>query len=88
MSIAFVLPGDPESRTGGYIYDKRIVEGLRGLGRRVTLHRLGDGFPFPSRAEIVEAIAVLRGLPDDALTIVDGLAFSVLPGPMAAQAAR
>ncbi|WP_395678527.1 glycosyltransferase family 4 protein [Inquilinus sp.] len=88
MSIAFLLPGDPESRTGGYIYDKRIVEGLRGLGRPVTLHRLGDGFPVPSRAEIVEATAVLRGLPDNALVVVDGLAFSVLPGPMAAEAVR
>ncbi|MGO4125099.1 glycosyltransferase family 4 protein [Inquilinus sp. YAF38] len=86
--VAFLLPGDPESRTGGYIYDKRIVEGLRGLGRRVTLHRLADGFPFPGRAEMAEAAAVLRGLPDNALTVVDGLAFSVLPQPMAAEAAR
>ncbi|WP_342235835.1 glycosyltransferase family 4 protein [Inquilinus sp. OTU3971] len=88
MSIAFLLPGDPESRTGGYIYDKRIVEGLRGLGRRVTLHRLGDGFPFPSEAEMAEAAAVLQRLPDNALTVVDGLAFSVLPRQMAAEAGR
>ncbi|MFE0759120.1 glycosyltransferase family 4 protein [Inquilinus sp. NPDC058860] len=88
MSIAFLLPGDPESRTGGYIYDRRIVEGLRGLGRRVALHRLGDGFPFPSEAEAAEAAAVLRALPDNTLTVVDGLAFSVLPKLMAAEAAR
>ncbi|MBW8726737.1 MAG: glycosyltransferase family 4 protein [Inquilinus limosus] len=88
MTIAFLLPGDPESRTGGYIYDKRIVEGLRGLGRRVTLHRLGDGFPFPTEAEMAEAAAVLRGLPDGTLTVVDGLAFSVLPRQMAAEASR
>ncbi|OWJ64184.1 glycosyltransferase family 4 protein [Inquilinus limosus] len=88
MSLAFLLPGDPESRTGGYIYDKHIVEGLRALGRPVTLRRLGDGFPFPSRAEVVEATAVLRGLPDNALAVVDGLAFSVLPQQMAAEASR
>ncbi|WP_026874086.1 glycosyltransferase family 4 protein [Inquilinus limosus] len=88
MSIAFLLPGDPESRTGGYIYDKRIIEGLRGLGRRVALCRLGDGFPFPNEAEVAEAAAVLRDLPDNALTVVDGLAFSALPQQMAAAAAR
>jgi glycosyltransferase involved in cell wall biosynthesis len=88
MNIAFLLPGDPEARTGGYIYDKRIIDGLRGLGQRVTLHRLGDGFPFPSEAETAEAAAVLRGLPDGTLTVVDGLAFSVLPGQMAAEASR
>lgn len=86
--IAFLLPGDPESRTGGYIYDTRIVEGLRALGRKVTLHRLGDGFPFPTEAEVAAAATVLRSLPDNAMVVVDGLAFSVLPDQMAVEASR
>jgi glycosyltransferase involved in cell wall biosynthesis len=86
--IAFVLPGDPESRTGGYIYDKRVVEGLRGLGREVTLHRLADGFPFPDPAAVAEAATILRALPDGTLTVIDGLAFSVLPEVMASEAGR
>ena len=30
--IAFVVPGDIDTKTGGYIYDKRIATGLRALG--------------------------------------------------------
>src|SRR5882757_1878186 len=86
--IAVLQPGDPEWRTGGYIYNKRIIEGLRGLGRSVTLHRLGDTFPYPDTPTMAQAASVLRALPDGTLTVIDGLGFSVLPEQMAAEAAR
>jgi len=46
--VALIVPGDPETRTGGYIYDKRIVQGLRVLGWHVdvcgpSLATLSDG---------------------------------------------
>ncbi len=28
----FLIPGDPETRTGGYLYDRRIMAGLTALG--------------------------------------------------------
>jgi glycosyltransferase involved in cell wall biosynthesis len=86
--IAVLQPGDPEWRTGGYIYNKHIIEGLRGLGRSVTLHRLGDSFPYPDAAAMAQAASVLHALPDGTLTVIDGLGFSVLPEQVAAEAAR
>lgn len=35
--VTFVVPGDIETRTGGYLYDRKIVDGLRGLGWTVDV---------------------------------------------------
>ena len=39
--LDFIVPGDPAQRTGGYLYDARIVEELRGI--RWSLRTLGPG---------------------------------------------
>lgn len=87
-ALSFVLPGDPETRTGGYLYDRRIVEGLRERGWTVDVVRLGDGFPFPTEAEAAEAAAVLESLPGGRPVVVDGLAGGVLPEPLRRLSAR
>lgn len=74
-----VLPGDPETPTGGYIYDKRIVAELRDAGWTVERHLLGAGFPNPSREEVAAAEALLASLPDGAPVVLDGLCLGVLP---------
>lgn len=86
--IVVLLPGDPETRTGGYIYDKRIVDGLRALGRPVTVVRLPDAFPYPDAPALAAARAALAALDDGAVAVVDGLAFSAMPEVVAAEAGR
>lgn len=76
--IAFALPGDIATKTGGYIYDRRLVEGLRALGHEVEVIRLHDGFPAPTEAGMAEAAAALAAVPSDTVLIVDGLAFGAL----------
>ncbi|WP_425584145.1 glycosyltransferase family 4 protein [Variovorax defluvii] len=76
---AFLLPGDPETRTGGYTYDRHIVAGLRALGWEVELQSLGAGYPSPDATALARAARVVEALPDGALAVVDGLAFGVLP---------
>ena len=45
LDLHVVVPGSLDQRTGGYIYDARMVLGLRGLGWRVTVHNLEGQFP-------------------------------------------
>ena len=77
--IYFVIPGDLNSRTGGYIYDKRVIEGLRSLGQDVEVVTLGGNFPFLSTKEKESAEQVFENLPDEAICVADGLAFGALP---------
>ena len=84
----FVFPGDPETRTGGYAYDREVLSTLRAMSRRVHVHVLPDGFPAPSAAGLVRTGEILAGIPDGAVAVIDGLAFGVLPKEAAALTRR
>ena len=80
MKLAhFLIPGPLETRTGGYLYDRRIMAGLAASGWRIEPHRLDASFPLPTATALAEADAVLAALPEQALTVVDGLALGALP---------
>lgn len=76
-TLYFAYPGDLDTPTGGYGYDRRIIAGLEELGWDVHPLSLGGGFPFPAEADLVQAQAVLDLVPDGALLTIDGLAFGV-----------
>jgi glycosyltransferase involved in cell wall biosynthesis len=84
----FAIPGDIETRTGGTIYDKRVMAELRAAGWTVTHLEWPSSFPFPSPADEAEVAASLAALPDGALVVIDGLACGVLPDVAAAEAKR
>lgn len=86
--VAFVVPGSIEARTGGSIYDRRIAEGLRARGWRVSVHELPGAFPHPDAAARTHAAAVFGGLEDGSLVLADGLAFGTLPALVAREASR
>jgi glycosyltransferase involved in cell wall biosynthesis len=79
LQVAFGVPGDLATLTGGYGYDRRIIQELRDLGWRVDVIALGDGFPFPSVDQRATALARLSSVPPGCPTVVDGLAFGALP---------
>ena len=83
-----MIPGDITTRTGGYAYDRRIIDGLRQLGMQVELVSLDGDFPFPDEAQLVKAERRLAELPDGALTVIDGLAYGVMPTQLAMHAER
>ncbi len=87
-SLEFVIPGDLQTATGGYAYDRRIIAGLRALGWRVRVHTLDEGFPQPSAAALDQAHRVFADLPEQALVLVDGLAAGAMPQVLHAHAAR
>lgn len=87
-ALDFVYPGDLAALTGGYRYDRRVVEGLRARSWQVTCHALDASFPAPTNAALRDADAALAAIPDGRLTVVDGLAFGAMPEVAAAHAAR
>ena len=79
MHLAFAVPGDLATPTGGYRYDRRIIQELRRLGWHVDVANIGDSFPFPSIAQRATALAILSAVPAGCPMVLDGLAFGALP---------
>jgi glycosyltransferase involved in cell wall biosynthesis len=86
--LDFVLPGDPETPTGGYAYDRRMLRGLRELGWDVELHRLEAGFPNPSPGALADAAGILAGIPTGRTLLLDGLAMGAMPEVVGTEAGR
>lgn len=77
---AFAIPGDISTLTGGYIYERRLLEALREAGHDVTHLELADSFPDPSPEDMADTITRLTALEPDRAVILDGLAFGALRG--------
>ena len=74
----FIFPGDPDTLTGGFIFDKRIVNGLSRFGWRIGRHVLLDGFPFPKADAMEHASKIIGNIPDNGFVVIDGLALAPL----------
>ncbi|BBK43265.1 glycosyl transferase [Allostella vacuolata] len=72
MRLDLALPGRLDRRTGGTIYDRRIVLGLRRFGWQVAVHEMAGTYPFADDAARAAAAGILGrcGSP----LLVDGLA--------------
>ena len=90
MRIALLVPGPFDTISGGYIYDRRLAEGLRALGHEMQVVELPGRHPLPDEAATEGARTSLDGLPGDARIVVDGLglpAFAPLAERLAARGA-
>jgi glycosyltransferase involved in cell wall biosynthesis len=74
------LPGPLEQRSGGTIYDRKVIEALREDGWWVEVLNWPSTFPFPNEDDRLEVAASLAAVPDNALVLIDGLALGTLPG--------
>jgi glycosyltransferase involved in cell wall biosynthesis len=86
--IAVLVPGPLDTRTGGYEYDRRVIEGLRASGWQVDARELREGFPHPSAEARREAARLLASLAGDTLVLIDGLAFGAMPVEACRESAR
>lgn len=77
--VAFAVPGDLATATGGYVYDRRIIAELPRAGWQVDVLDIGASFPRASLAERATAHLRLAALPAGRVIVVDGLAFGVMP---------
>jgi len=76
-AIDLVVPGNIDTPTGGYIYDREILASLRALRWRTAVHSLDASFPQPTPAALRAARATFAAIASGSLVVIDGLA---LPG--------
>lgn len=86
--IHFLTPGDPATPTGGFVYDRHAVDGLRAAGLLADNLRVDGPFPDGSAAALEAAQAALAGVPKGHRVIVDGLAYTALAPAIARHAER
>jgi glycosyltransferase involved in cell wall biosynthesis len=73
LSIYLIVPAPFSAISGGYIYDRRMVEGLRALGQEVRVVELAGRHPFPDETATEAARAALAEIPEGARIVIDGL---------------
>jgi glycosyltransferase involved in cell wall biosynthesis len=76
LHLHFLVPGPLDQRTGGYLFDRHVVEGLRACGRKVDVVELPGRFPAADALARKGCEAALDRLPDAAVAVVDGLALA------------
>lgn len=77
--IVFAIPGDITTPTGGYAYDRRLMELLPSYGIEARHLELPGGFPNPSPADLERTEALIKATGAQARLLIDGLAYGALP---------
>ncbi len=75
----FLVPGALSRKTGGSIYDRRVVEGMRAQGHDVTVHELAEDYPFPSASSRAQLRSCLDEIPTGSTVVIDGLISGAVP---------
>ena len=86
--LVLAFPGELATRTGGYLYDRRLALELEARGWIVERLSLPASFPFPSPADLAVTRERLRALPPGSMILVDGLALGAMPALAAEAASR
>lgn len=85
--IVFAIPGDLSLPTGGYGYDRRLLQEWRKSGVAARHLPLPGSFPAPGEADLAATRASLLAQPADAVLLIDGLAYGAFPEELAASRA-
>ena len=72
--IAFLVPGALDQLTGGYLFDRHVVDGLRATGRAVDVIELAGEYPEPDAVARGACAEALARLPAGTAAVIDGLA--------------
>ncbi|MEM7416514.1 MAG: glycosyltransferase family 4 protein [Gemmatimonadota bacterium] len=81
-TLHLIVPGALEQRTGGYLYNARMVRGLRDLDWSVSVHELNGSFPDADQDAEEAMQSALASIPEGQTVVIDGLAMGGLPGPI------
>ena len=90
-AVHFIVPAgidDPARPSGGNAYDRRIARGLAAAGWTVHLREVPGSWPWPDARSLGALAAVVGGIPDGALALLDGLVASFAPEVLSSEAGR
>jgi glycosyltransferase involved in cell wall biosynthesis len=79
LEAMFAIPGDLDLPTGGYAYDRRVLELLPRFGVAALHLPLPASFPDPTAADLDETARALAGVAPHAVLLIDGLAYGAMP---------
>lgn len=88
LPLAMIVPGALDQLTGGYLFDRRVVDGLRASGRRVRVVELPGAYPDADAATRTAACDAMHALPDGSIAVIDGLALPGFAGCLEAEVRR
>jgi glycosyltransferase involved in cell wall biosynthesis len=86
--VSFAVPGKIDQKTGGYLYDHRIIQALRGADRNTSVLEIGGAHPIPDDIAFTEAALTLAAQPDGSILVIDGLALPAFEPSIRAHAGR
>lgn len=78
-AVHVVLPAgidDPRRPSGGNVYDRRVCNGLVGLGWDVRERHVAGSWPYPDSNALAGLADAIAAVPDEGVVLVDGLVAS------------
>jgi glycosyltransferase involved in cell wall biosynthesis len=90
-TVHMVVPegiDDPARPSGGNTFDRRVRHGLAASGWTVHVHAVPGSWPRPDACSYAALAAALRGIPDGAVVLLDGLVASPAPEVLVREAGR
>lgn len=88
MDAAFAIPGDLNTRTGGYIYERRLLESLNEIGQPTRHVPLVPSWPHPTPEAEADLARAMAALPEGMPLILDGLVFGAMDTALLAAQSR
>jgi glycosyltransferase involved in cell wall biosynthesis len=74
MLVSLIAPAPFDTLSGGYVYDRRMVAGLREAGHTVEVVALAGSYPLTDAAADTAARSAWNRLPAHTRPVIDGLA--------------
>lgn len=79
---------DPARPSGGNTYDRQVCRGLASIGWSVRVHAVPGSWPRPDGASHAALAGIVRGIPDGAVVLLDGMVASTAVEALVPQASR
>ncbi len=74
----FLYPGNINTKTGGYIYAKNILQRAKALNFNLKAIQLSENYPFQKKNDIKTLKNILDKLSDDSVLVFDGLVYETV----------